>query len=232
MKRYVVSKVIAFVLPLVFITLFFYLKSSESVYYDYLVSEDSITEYLQAVAYLASGVILIITGIRRSNAIDRLQKILFIVAGLGILLVAMEEISWGQRLFGIKTPEWFQTHNIQNELSIHNLKPIQKTIHFFYALTGFIFSFGWIPFRYNFKNTTLPPGIISIVRMLKPHWYLMTYFLPLFLFYTFLILTGSPGKYFTFNDQEITELLLSLGLLLYSLLILRSVNQRGHEYPI
>lgn len=34
---------------------------------------------------------------------------------------AGEEISWGQRIFDVETPEFFQEHNIQNETNIHNL---------------------------------------------------------------------------------------------------------------
>ncbi len=32
-----------------------------------------------------------------------------------------EEISWGQRIFGIKTPKYFEEHNAQDEMNIHNL---------------------------------------------------------------------------------------------------------------
>ena len=33
-----------------------------------------------------------------------------------------EEISWGQRIFGIETPEYMRTANVQEELNIHNLE--------------------------------------------------------------------------------------------------------------
>lgn len=41
--------------------------------------------------------------------------------GLLLLFGAMEEISWGQRILGIKSPEWFMRHNRQLEINIHNL---------------------------------------------------------------------------------------------------------------
>ncbi len=34
-----------------------------------------------------------------------------------------EEVSWGQRICGFKTPHFFQQHNYQNETSLHNLGP-------------------------------------------------------------------------------------------------------------
>jgi hypothetical protein len=41
--------------------------------------------------------------------------------GALFLFGAMEEISWGQRIFGIQSPEWFLKHNAQLETNIHNL---------------------------------------------------------------------------------------------------------------
>lgn len=41
--------------------------------------------------------------------------------GLVFLFGAMEEISWGQRVFGIESPEWFLKHNKQGEINVHNL---------------------------------------------------------------------------------------------------------------
>jgi len=40
---------------------------------------------------------------------------------LGCLLVALEEISWGQRLFSFRPPELFLSRNYQQELNLHNL---------------------------------------------------------------------------------------------------------------
>ena len=38
-----------------------------------------------------------------------------------VLFGAGEEISWGQRLVGWESPEWFLDHNKQNETNLHNL---------------------------------------------------------------------------------------------------------------
>ncbi len=44
-------------------------------------------------------------------------------AGLGLfcVLVALEEISWGQRLFGYRPPDYFLQENYQQELNLHNI---------------------------------------------------------------------------------------------------------------
>jgi len=43
---------------------------------------------------------------------------------LGLLFVffAGEEISWGQRIFEIETPHWFEKKNAQKETNLHNLR--------------------------------------------------------------------------------------------------------------
>ncbi len=50
---------------------------------------------------------------------------LFFLSVLFIALFAFfaggEEISWGQRIFHIQTPEYFKEHNAQDEMNLHNL---------------------------------------------------------------------------------------------------------------
>ncbi len=41
------------------------------------------------------------------------------------LLAALEEISWGQHIFGFESPPFFQTHNRQAETNLHNLAPAE-----------------------------------------------------------------------------------------------------------
>ncbi len=45
----------------------------------------------------------------------------WILLGLLLLFGAAEEISWGQRIFGWHSPEWFVLHNAQQETNLHNL---------------------------------------------------------------------------------------------------------------
>ena len=49
-------------------------------------------------------------------------------AGAGTLLLGLlfffgagEEISWGQRLFDLESPDFFQEHNVKGETNLHNL---------------------------------------------------------------------------------------------------------------
>lgn len=45
----------------------------------------------------------------------------WVVAGILFVLAALEELSWGQHLFGFGTPGWLQGRNHQGEANLHNL---------------------------------------------------------------------------------------------------------------
>ena len=44
----------------------------------------------------------------------------FVLLALSCFYVAMEEISWGQRIVEFSSPEFFRTNNLQGETNIHN----------------------------------------------------------------------------------------------------------------
>jgi hypothetical protein len=51
------------------------------------------------------------------------RRIPWFLTGVGLfcLFVALEEISWGQRLLGYRPPAYFLEHNFQQELNVHNV---------------------------------------------------------------------------------------------------------------
>ena len=50
---------------------------------------------------------------------------IFLLLAILMFLAAGEELSWGQRIFGAKTPAWFADRNIQKEINLHNLDFLQ-----------------------------------------------------------------------------------------------------------
>ena len=65
-----------------------------------------------------------------------LGSLLACLCSLAWFFFAMEEISWGQRLFSIDSPDFFLAHNYQQELNLHNfLNPI---IHLLYFPANFL----------------------------------------------------------------------------------------------
>lgn len=50
-----------------------------------------------------------------------LPRILLIIYALAFFFAAGEEISWGQRIFGVESSEFFKQNNYQGETNLHNL---------------------------------------------------------------------------------------------------------------
>lgn len=88
--------------------------------YNYFLTEDSWAEYGTFASYLLAG-ILMIGAIKNDHNLRRPGYILFC---LGLFFIAMEEVSWGQRIFGLHTPYIIAKNNYQSELNLHNLSAI------------------------------------------------------------------------------------------------------------
>jgi len=86
-----------------------------------LVAEDGFTESSTAISLFLVTIICIrrILRLKHSRTFIFLAMTGFI--GLVGLFGAGEEISWGQRIFGWDTPEYFLKHNKQDETGLHNL---------------------------------------------------------------------------------------------------------------
>lgn len=85
------------------------------------VQEDGIVEWLTVAGLIAGSYI---SFSRLLTLWSKKSKwFLFVTFCLGLFLFfsAGEEISWGQRILGLKTPEYFEAHNAQQETNLHNL---------------------------------------------------------------------------------------------------------------
>lgn len=95
--------------------------------FDALMWEDAWAEWTTFFAFLLAGILgcqTLLASYRRSG--DRRVLLEPGPAVLGLvtlfcLLAAGEEISWGQRLIGLRPPELFQQLNFQQELNFHNI---------------------------------------------------------------------------------------------------------------
>jgi hypothetical protein len=68
----------------------------------------------------------------------------YALLGVCFFFVGMEEISWGQRMFGVASPEFFRAFNAQEELTIHNLGPVQVVLDYAYFGLGIFGAFAWV----------------------------------------------------------------------------------------
>jgi hypothetical protein len=173
--------------------------------FEILYLEDGILESLTPVLMVIS-ILLIgasIPKLRRDPQLVRYRSLLsliyFILVGL-FFLNAMEEISWGQRIFGWETPQTFQG-NVQNETNLHNYFN-QYYLLFYRFLVFFplvIFVSIWLELkqRYLIFNRLVMPhpsmiGLSLLIAIVSFVWYkeqelLEELFAVFFLFYSYRI---------------------------------------------
>ena len=85
------------------------------------IREDGLIEYLTTLFLLFSSLVCIFRAFHYRKMKKPLWILTWILFALLFFFAAGEEISWGQRLFGVKSSEFFLHHNIQGETNFHNL---------------------------------------------------------------------------------------------------------------
>lgn len=79
--------------------------------------EDGPIEYATAILLFCASLVLL--GLARQ--VTGLRFWLLVLYALAFFFAAGEEVSWGQRIFGIESSEFFQANNYQGETNLHNL---------------------------------------------------------------------------------------------------------------
>lgn len=164
----------------------------------------AIGEWLQFYAYFCAF-LLAVFGVVAARKIGELAFSRRLALGFAALafLVAMEEVSWGQKLLAWSTPESLQGLNIQAETNFHNIRSLQGLTHLGYALIGLMGGLG-------FLLASKPR--LQRLRILIPPWSLAPYFLLPGIFYVLKMLDLAASW-----QQELFELVLAFGFLFLGL---------------
>lgn len=190
----------------------------------FLVQEDGISETGQFLFYLISGIFAFRASLifRKKN---KLNFLLFLLFGIGMLFVAFEEISWGQRIFGIETPEKIKELNHQDEITIHNLNFFQQNyLHLSFVVAGFYGAFS------RLVVDLLPSAIRKKLLIYTPPKYLFFSFFAPFALYALYNSVLVPNEVSVGNVplgrwQEVFEIYMGLGFMGYSLYVYKSLKR-------
>lgn len=96
------------------------LQAADPEFYYASVQEDEYLEWGSFWAFFVAAGVFTLGALRQRKAVQRFPWFLLGV-GLFCFFVAMEEISWGQRVIGYRPPSYFLEHNFQQELNVHNV---------------------------------------------------------------------------------------------------------------
>ncbi|MEN9564262.1 MAG: hypothetical protein RIR73_2506, partial [Chloroflexota bacterium] len=189
------KKLTGWIVAVAFLVVFAYspLFTSEAVL-DAFAREDSIFETLSPIYLFVCCVLLGIAWWREKKNIASYRfhwvfRLSLLAFAMVFFVAAAEEVSWGQRIFGIETPNLIKDVNVQKEITLHNLILFQGedailpvSFDQLSAVFSLMFGFGlpignWILKRFKLGVETLMPIMPLMVGWLMPLNYALQKFL-------------------------------------------------------
>lgn len=135
--------------------------------YTYFAGEDSWVEYGTFACFLSAG-IFILGAMKIDRSFKRPGYMLLCAA---LFFVALEEVSWGQRFFGVPTPHIIAQHNYQSEFTLHNASFFPSESLFSYAILVWAVIvpaiYSKFTFIHNFFNQA---GVPVVLRWVQPYF--------------------------------------------------------------
>lgn len=168
----------------------------------YLTYEDLYGEWAQCLFFAVA----LFYSVRLAYCKSR-YRIFFGLLALACFYVFMEEISWGQRLFNITTPDYFKQNNLQKEMNLHNLitGPYATTLKSFleYLISTVLIGYGLV-YPLLLQQRFKPAAFIEErLRIPVPPFYLTPYFM---------VAAFLEPEPFLFNEAEVAELVIAVTL--------------------
>lgn len=206
-----------FIIPFWVLSLAVYFKWNFPNVFWFIEKEDSLTEYLTFGTYLLVAYVAYkcLRTIFRTNKLQPTWKkfyaTLFVLIIATSIVIAGEEISWGQRILGFDTPETVAANNTQSEFNIHNQSVVFQYVYTAYALLGLFGATAWLIVKLISK-TGLPTKVVDTIRFLSPSWRLVGFFIPIIVY---AYLRERFGDAMFDQWEELMELYLALGILFF-----------------
>ena len=177
------------------------------------ISEGSLFEWFGFLFLFFSSFLLLKSS---ANNLGKTQKNILKIGSLIMFVWSMEEMSWGQMLFNWVPPKMINEINIQNETNIHNLRYIHDKSWLILLVIFSIFFIFSIIGSYLRSRGEIKIG--SIADIIFPIGCTSSYFFFAALIYLGVVLlkSGIFVPILQTREQEIGELLFSLGFFIHS----------------
>ena len=190
--------------------------------YKLFTAEDGFAESLQVILYFLALIMALVFIRRQHRAGERLILLLYLGLSVAFIFIIGEEISWGQRIVGWTTPDALADINKQGETTLHNIHLVEdvfKWLQLVVGAYGVILPLTFLIWRPGKKWQEL-------VDVLVPHYTLVLYFMPMFIWKLFRNLVEVPDEYsFVVAEfNEVIELVLAAGFVLFVIFQLRKLH--------
>ena len=118
--------------------------------------EDGLVEWLTVLGLLLGSAVCIYRFIKLRRKKTAIFLAITLLLGILLFIVAGEEVSWGQRLFGIQSSEFFKENNTQGETNFHNMvvdgMKVNKVIFTFGLIAALGIFLLVVPYLYRRNN--------------------------------------------------------------------------------
>jgi hypothetical protein len=196
----------------------------------WLIDEDSLLEWLQFACILAASLLFALLSVRLFRGGRRGVGLLYLLLTLGAFFIAGEEISWGQRILGIRTPEALEAINAQQEISVHNIFGFHQLFIYATVLGGMYGIVG--PLVRLAFSADRPRSRLSYL-LIPPLCLIPAFFMPFGYRLSRLLIQPElyfPDKVFIITEfSELTELCMYFALLVFAWLNLRRLRQASEQ---
>ncbi|WP_123803369.1 hypothetical protein [Flavivirga aquatica] len=207
---------IIFISPIIitaFIIFIFIIPSTRSFGF-WLLDENNPIEILTFLVFFIGGIYGVVKAIKFSKVLGIGPTLFYLIFSFFLILIAMEEIAWGQWFFHFETPKDWQDINVQGETTLHNISAIQgqnDTLRFIFGMGGLT----GILFRYY-----------KVLPQINVHFVLFSWFLIIACYAALDIITDnividSGVLHAIYAITEVIELLIAGSAFLYLLLNFR-----------
>ena len=181
-------------------------------YYVTLAKEDNLVEWATVFFFVLAGIFSLV----RFFHTKKRTEWFFLLFGIGCMLFALEEISWGQRIFGIESTSFFLENSDQQEINVHNVINEWFSVRTKNIAALVLFSYGAVlPLAALNRHVR---AFVNKLGVLVPPLILV----PGFILASFLTI----DLFFTGQDEEVAELFFSMLLFLTILFQYLSNNKQ------
>lgn len=184
----------------------------------WLLKENNPVELATFIIFFTGGIFGIYNLFTSQIGLNNFSKSFYLIFCICLIIIAMEEIAWGQWFFNFETPKFLGEINRQGETTLHNLEGIQgntEIFRFIYGLGGIIGCFLKDSF---FIKKIKPSGILL-------PWFVIIIVHSILDFISDFINIQENVNYAFSKSSELIELLISISAFVYLWLNLKMSNK-------
>ena len=177
-----------------------------------LLEENNIVELLTFTVLTLGGILgLWLALTEKKNGKRLIVYGFYTIFSISLIVIALEEIAWGQWLFGFKTPETLKLINRQGETTLHNIGWLQGHSEIMRLTFGVGGLFGIrLFFHPTFREIGVPPVLLP--------WFIIIVIHAMIDVFNDIIPIQQQFDFFMQRTSELIELFIAISAFLYILL--------------